>query len=80
MAARLVGSPDLYQGRGAMASINFVTCHDGFTLADLVSYNDKHNLDNGEGNCDGANDNNSWNSGAEGPTHDPNILALRRRQ
>jgi glycogen operon protein len=80
MAARLVGSPDLYHTRGATASINFVTCHDGFTLADLVSYNDKHNLDNGEGNCDGANDNHSWNCGAEGPTHDPNILALRRRQ
>jgi isoamylase len=79
MAARLVGSPDLYHGRGAMASINFVTCHDGFTLADLVAYNEKHNLDNGEGNRDGAN-NNSWNCGAEGPTHDPNILALRRRQ
>jgi glycogen operon protein len=80
MAARLVGSPDLYHGRGAAASINFVTCHDGFTLADLVAYNEKHNLDNGEGNCDGANDNHSWNCGAEGPTHDPNILALRRRQ
>ena len=80
MAARLVGSPDLYYGRGASASINFITCHDGFTLADLVAYNDKHNLDNGEGNCDGANDNNSWNCGAEGPTHDPQIIALRRRQ
>ena len=80
LAARLVGSPDLYHTRGATASINFVTCHDGFTLADLVSYNDKHNLDNGEGNCDGANDNHSWNCGAEGPTHDPTILALRRRQ
>jgi hypothetical protein len=55
MAARIVGSPDLYHTRGATASINFVTCHDGFTLADLVSYNDKHNEDNGEGNCDGAN-------------------------
>jgi glycogen operon protein len=80
MAARIVGSPDLYHTRGATASINFVTCHDGFTLADLVSYNDKHNEDNGEENCDGANDNNSWNCGAEGPTHDPNILALRHRQ
>jgi glycogen operon protein len=80
MAARLVGSPDLYQGRGATASINFLTCHDGFTLADTVSYNDKHNADNGEDNRDGANDNNSWNCGAEGPTHDANILALRRRQ
>jgi isoamylase len=80
MAARIVGSPDLYHGRGAMASVNFVTCHDGFTLADLVAYNEKHNEDNGEGNCDGANDNNSWNCGAEGPTHDPNIIAMRRRQ
>jgi glycogen operon protein len=80
LAARLVGSPDLYQGRGAMASINFVTCHDGFTLADLVAHNEKHNLDNGEGNCDGANDNNSWNCGAEGSTSDPKIIALRRQQ
>jgi isoamylase len=80
MAARIVGSPDLYHTRGATASINFVTCHDGFTLADLVSYNDKHNDDNGEENRDGANDNNSWNCGVEGPTHDPQILALRRQQ
>jgi glycogen operon protein len=80
MAARIVGSPDLYHTRGATASINFVTCHDGFTLADLVSYNDKHNEDNGEENCDGANDNNSWNCGIEGPTPDPHIIALRRRQ
>jgi len=80
MAARLVGSPDLYHGRGAAASINFVTCHDGFTLADMVSYNDKHNEANGEENRDGANDNHSWNCGAEGPTHDPQINALRRQQ
>src|SRR6476646_5724657 len=80
MASRIVGSPDLYQTRGATASINFVTCHDGFTLADLVSYNDKHNEDNGEGNCDGANDNNSWNCGAEGPTHDSQIITLLHRQ
>jgi isoamylase len=80
MATRLVGSPDLYQGRGATASVNFVTCHDGFTLADLVSYNDKHNEANGEENRDGANDNNSWNCGAEGPTDDRAVNDLRRRQ
>ena len=67
-------------GRGPTASINFVTCHDGFNLADLVSYNDKHNEANGEDNSDGANDNDSWNCGWEGPTDDPAILALRRRQ
>ncbi|HEX7022068.1 MAG TPA: hypothetical protein VF171_04365, partial [Trueperaceae bacterium] len=80
MALRIQGSPDLYAGRGATASINFVTCHDGFTLADLVSYNEKHNEANGENGRDGANDNNSWNCGWEGTTHDPAILALRRRQ
>jgi glycogen operon protein len=82
MATRIQGSPDLYEwaGRGPRASINFVTCHDGFTLADLVSYNDKHNEANGEGNQDGANDNNSWNCGWEGPTSDPAINALRLRQ
>ena len=80
IATRVVGSPDLYAGRGATASINFVTCHDGFTLADLVSYDDKHNEANGEDNLDGANDNNSWNCGVEGPTDDPAINALRRRQ
>jgi glycogen operon protein len=80
LAQRLMGSPDLYHDRGPGASINFVTCHDGFTLADLVSYNYKHNEANGEGNRDGANDNFSWNCGAEGPTDDPAILALRRRQ
>src|SRR5947199_415406 len=81
-ATRLAGSSDLYQhdGRKPYASINFVTCHDGFTLQDLVSYNEKHNEANGEGNRDGANDNNSWNCGAEGPTNDPAINALRARQ
>jgi glycogen operon protein len=79
MADRLIGSPDLYRGRDATASVNFVTCHDGFTLADLVSHNDKHNEANGEQNRDGANDNHSWNCGAEGPTDDLAINALRRR-
>ena len=68
LAQRIQGSPDLYAGRGPTASINFITAHDGFTLNDLVSYNDKHNEANGEGNRDGANDNNSWNCGWEGPT------------
>ena len=77
---RLQGSPDLYANRSAEASINFVTCHDGFTLADLVAYNDKHNERNGEENRDGANDNNSWNCGAEGPTDDAAVNALRARQ
>ncbi|HZY86885.1 MAG TPA: glycogen debranching protein GlgX [Gemmataceae bacterium] len=81
-ATRLSGSSDLYEqsGRRPSASINFVTCHDGFTLEDLVSYNDKHNEANGEGNKDGANDNNSWNCGVEGPTDGPAIKALRARQ
>ena len=81
-ATRLSGSSDLYQddGRKPYASINFITCHDGFTLHDLVSYNDKHNEANGEDNHDGANDNNSWNCGAEGPTDDPAINALRGQQ
>ncbi len=81
-ATRLSGSSDLYEqsGRRPYASINFVTCHDGFTLQDLVSFNDKHNEANGENNNDGANDNNSWNCGAEGATGDANILALRARQ
>jgi isoamylase len=81
-ATRLSGSSDLYQndGRKPSASINFITCHDGFTLHDLVSYNDKHNEANGEDNQDGANDNNSWNCGAEGPTDDPAINALRWQQ
>ena len=79
---RLTGSSDLYQhdGRRPSASINFVTAHDGFTLHDLVSYNDKHNEANGEENRDGTNDNNSWNMGAEGPTDDPAIVELRERQ
>jgi glycogen operon protein len=79
---RLAGSSDLYQrdGRRPSASINFVTAHDGFTLHDLVSYNDKHNEANGENNADGANDNNSWNHGVEGPSADPNITELRERQ
>lgn len=82
MVQRIMGSPDLYAaaGRKPSASINFITCHDGFTLRDLVSYNEKHNLDNGENNNDGANDNHSWNCGAEGPTDDPEIEDLRRRQ
>ena len=80
MAARIQGSPDVYPYRGPTASVNFVTCHDGFTLSDLVSYNDKHNEANGEYNNDGANDNNSWNHGAEGETDDPEIARLRRRQ
>jgi glycogen operon protein len=63
-----------------VASVNFVTCHDGFTLADLVSYNTKHNEANGEGNRDGTDDNRSWNCGTEGPADDPGILALRERQ
>ena len=82
VAARLVGSPDLYghEEREAEQSINFVTCHDGFTLNDLVSYDRKHNEANGEDNRDGANDNVSWNCGIEGPTDDPAIEALRNRQ
>jgi isoamylase len=80
MAGRIVGSPDLYPTRGPLASVNFVTCHDGFTLADLVSYDEKHNHGNGEGNEDGDNANYSWNCGAEGDTDEPAVLALRRRQ
>jgi glycogen operon protein len=81
-ASRLTGSSDLYEdsSRRPMASINFVTAHDGFTLADLVSYNQKHNQDNGEGDRDGESHNRSWNCGAEGPTDDPKILELRARQ
>ncbi|HZQ81648.1 MAG TPA: glycogen debranching protein GlgX, partial [Gaiellaceae bacterium] len=81
-ASRFGGSADLYQndGRRPFASINFITAHDGFTLADLVSYNEKHNDANGEGNADGSDDNRSWNCGAEGPTDDPAVLALRARQ
>lgn len=79
---RLTGSSDLYQndGRKPYASVNFITAHDGFTLLDTVSYNDKHNEANQENNQDGHNDNKSWNCGAEGPTDDPEVLALRARQ
>jgi glycogen operon protein len=82
VATRLAGSSDLYQTSGQLPinSINFITCHDGFTLWDLVSYNEKHNIANGEGNRDGSDDNLSWNSGTEGDTHDPAILALRRQR
>ncbi|MEY9212314.1 glycogen debranching protein GlgX [Thermobifida halotolerans] len=81
-ASRITGSSDLYQadGRRPVASINFVTCHDGFTLADLVSYDAKHNEANGEHNRDGTDDNRSWNHGVEGPTDDPAVNGLRRRQ
>jgi glycogen operon protein len=82
VADRLLGSPELYshKQREAEQSVNFVTCHDGFTLNDLVSYNLKHNEANGEGNRDGADDNRSWNCGAEGPSHDPAVEKLRNRQ
>ena len=82
LASRLLGSPDIYahEQREAEQSVNFVTCHDGFTLNDLVSYDDKHNQDNGEDNRDGANDNLSWNCGIEGPTEDREVEALRNRQ
>jgi glycogen operon protein len=81
-ASRLTGSSDLYEatGRRPSASINFVTAHDGFTLNDLVSYNEKHNEANGEDNRDGESHNRSWNCGVEGPTDDPDIVALRCRQ
>jgi glycogen operon protein len=81
-AQRFTGSSDLYQhdGRKPFASINFITAHDGFTLRDLVSYNEKHNEANGENNQDGTDDNRSWNCGAEGPTDDPVVNALRARQ
>ena len=81
-AYRFTGSPDLYEssGRRPSASVNFVTAHDGFTLADLVSYNEKHNEANGEDNNDGESHNRSWNCGVEGPTDDPEILELRARQ
>ena len=81
-ASRITGSSDLYQsdGRHPSASVNFVTAHDGFTLADLVSYNEKHNEANGEDNNDGESHNRSWNHGAEGDTDDPKIRSLRRRQ
>ena len=81
-ASRLTGSSDLYadDGRRPIASINFVTCHDGFTLNDLVSYDGKHNEANGEGGRDGSDDNRSWNCGHEGPTDDLDVIALRERQ
>jgi glycogen operon protein len=82
VADRLVGSPEVYghKGREAEQSVNFVTCHDGFTLNDLVSYDRKHNDANGEGNRDGADDNRSWNCGVEGPSDDPSVEELRNRQ
>jgi glycogen operon protein len=82
LATRLCGSADLYEdsGRRPRHSINFVTCHDGFTLHDLVAYNRKHNEANGENNCDGLEENFSWNCGFEGPSDDQEICALRRRQ
>ena len=81
-AARLAGSADLYEhsGRRPVASVNFVTAHDGFTLHDLVAYNEKHNEANGEGNRDGESFNRSWNHGVEGPTSDPEVLAARARE
>jgi glycogen operon protein len=81
-ASRFTGSSDLYQGDGRtpFASINFITAHDGFTLRDLVSYNEKHNEANGEHNKDGTDDNRAWNCGVEGPTDDPSVNALRARQ
>ncbi|MBB1516246.1 glycogen debranching protein GlgX [Tessaracoccus sp. MC1679] len=82
LATRLAGSPDIFDqpGRAPQSSINFITAHDGFTLRDLVSYDVKHNLDNGEANRDGSDNNRSWNHGWEGETEDPEINALRRRQ
>jgi glycogen operon protein len=82
LATRLAGSPDLYRGseRAPWHSINFLTSHDGFTLSDLVSYNEKHNWENGEGNTDGHRENLSWNCGEEGPSSRPDVNALRRRQ
>jgi glycogen operon protein len=82
LATRLAGSPDLYTAhrRGPDASVNLITVHDGFTLADLVSYNDKHNEANTEHNNDGTSDNRSWNCGVEGPSSDPVVVALRARQ
>ena len=81
-ADRLLGSPEIYghKEREAEQSVNFVTCHDGFTLNDLVSYDRKHNEANGEDNRDGADDNRSWNCGVEGPTDDPAVETLRNRQ
>jgi glycogen operon protein len=82
LATRLLGSPDLYEtsAREPYHSINFLTCHDGFTLSDLVSYNEKHNLANGDNNTDGSDANYSWNCGVEGPTNDAAVNELRARQ
>ena len=82
LACRLTGSSDLYgdDGRSAYNRINFITCHDGFTMYDLVSYNGKHNEANLENNNDGTDDNNSWNCGGEGESTDPNVISLRERQ
>jgi glycogen operon protein len=82
VADRLVGSPQIFghEQREAEQSVNFITCHDGFTLNDLAAYNDKHNEQNGEGNRDGTGDNRSWNCGVEGPSDDPRVEALRNRQ
>ena len=81
-AGRLTGSADIFgpSGRSQTASVNLITAHDGFTLADVVSYNEKHNEANGEGNRDGHSDNRSWNSGVEGPTDDPDVLTIRKRR
>src|SRR5581483_4666535 len=82
LALRLTGSGDIYSSdrRRPTSSINFITAHDGFTLADLTAFNEKHNQDNGEDNNDGESDNRSWNCGAEGPTEDLDVCALRERQ
>lgn len=80
MMHRMEGSMDLYANRNANASINFITCHDGFTLYDMCAYNEKHNMANGEENRDGGNDNHSWNCGYEGETEDANVNALRMKQ
>jgi glycogen operon protein len=80
LAMRLAGSSDVMGGRGPLATINYVTAHDGFTLQDLVSYDAKHNLANGEGNADGANENFSWNCGAEGPSEHSGVRRLRFQQ
>ena len=80
LSQRIMGSPDMYASRGPVASINFITCHDGFTMMDLFSYNGKNNWANGENNNDGNNDNDSWNCGWEGESSDPNVNSLRHRQ
>jgi glycogen operon protein len=80
LSQRIQGSPDIYRSRGATAGINFITCHDGFTLYDMVAYNQKHNEANGENNLDGNNDNYSWNCGWEGETNDDYVNTLRHKQ